>query len=371
MRRWLALGLLSGLSVLIFPLGLNADWKSDWEQTVSAAKKEGRLNLYVGRYGQAPLLDEFKKDYPEIKIVTVNGTGDQIATRIVAEVRAGKTIADIYSGGPNSNFNFLYRGKILDSIKSAFILPEVLDESKWYGGNHVFTDKENQFIFVYVALPGSRGLSFNSNIVNAKEFKSYWDLANPKWKGKITSQRPTETGLSAHLQFYYYHPELGPEFIRRAFGAMDVTFGDRRTITDWLAVGKFAICHGCRQIEKASGQGLPVDDFETGDWKEGQPLSTGGGSLGLIKGSPNPNAARVFINWFLSRKGQTAMQKSNDLYGELPPNSRRIDIPKEMLGAENRLVEGRKYLDVARHEFTDMTPVLKLAKEIVAAREQR
>jgi len=65
------------------------------------------------------------------------------------------------------------------------------------------------------------------------------------------------------------------------------------------------------------------------------------------------------------------MQKSNDLYGELPPNSRRTDIPKDMLPAENRLVEGRKYLDVARHEFTDMAPVLKLAKEIMRAREQK
>jgi len=85
MRRWLALELLGLLLVLMSPLGLNADWKSDWEQTVAAAKKEGRLNLYVGRYGQAPLLDEFKKDHPEIKIVSVNGTGDQIATRLVAE----------------------------------------------------------------------------------------------------------------------------------------------------------------------------------------------------------------------------------------------------------------------------------------------
>lgn len=371
MSKSFAITLLVSLFLSTMKTELQADWKGDWEKVVEEAKKEGRLNLYVGRYGQPALLDEFKKDYPEIKVVSVNGTGDQIATRIVAEVRAGKTLADIYSGGPNSNFNFLYRGKVLDSIKAAFILPEVLDESKWYGGKHIFTDSENQFIFIYVALPGSRGLAYNSNLVNAKEFKSYWDLANPKWKGKITSQRPTETGLSAHLQFYYYHPELGPEFIRRAFGAMDLTFGDRRTITDWLAVGKFAICHGCRQIEKASGQGLPVDDFDTGVWKEGQPLSTGGGSLGLIKGSPNPNAARVFINWFLSRKGQTAMQKSNDLYGELPPNSRRMDIPKDMLPAENRLVEGRKYLDVARHEFTDMAPVLKLAKEIMRAREQK
>ena len=359
------------VSLIFLTTDARPDWSSDWKQTVAAAKKEGRLNLYVGRYGQSTLLDEFKKDYPEIKVVSVNGTGDQLATRIAAEARAGKTIADIYSGGPNSSYSSLYRGKLLDSIRSAFILPEVLDETKWYGGKHIFTDSEDQFIFVYVAMPGVRGLSYNSNLVNAKKFKSYWDLASPKWKGKITSQRPTETGLSVNLQFYYYHPDLGPEYIKRAFGAMGVTFGDRRAITDWLAAGKFAICQGCRQIEKASGQGLPVEDFDTGEWKEGQPISTGGGSISLIKGAPHPNAARVFINWFLSRKGQTAMQKSNDLYGELPPNSRRLDIPKEMLSPENRLVEGRKYLDVARHEFTDMTPVLNLAKEIVKAMEQK
>ena len=371
MRTRISINLLVFILMIFLTADSRADWSSDWKHTVAVASKEGLLNLYVGRYGQVALLEEFKKDFPEIKIVSVNGTGDQLATRIAAEARSGKPIADIYSGGPNSSYRLLYRGKILDSIKGTFILPEVLDESKWYGGKHIFTDREDQFIFIYIALPGIRGLSHNSNLVNPKEFKSYWDLTNPKWKGKITSQRPTETGLSVNLQFYYYHPDLGPEFIKRALGAMDVTFGDRRAITDWLAAGKFAICHGCRQIEKASSQGLPVEDFETGDWKEGQPLSTGGGSISLIKGAPHPNAARVFINWFLSRRGQTAMQKSNDLYGELPPNSRRIDIPKETLPAENRLIEGRKYLDVARHEFTDMTPVFNLAKEIIRTQERK
>src|ERR1700752_2302073 len=86
---------------------VRADWKSDWEKIVAVGKKEGLLNLYVGRYGQAALLDEFRQEFPEIKITSVNGTGDQLVTRISAEVRAGKTIADIYSGGPNSNYNVL------------------------------------------------------------------------------------------------------------------------------------------------------------------------------------------------------------------------------------------------------------------------
>jgi iron(III) transport system substrate-binding protein len=371
MKSWRIINLGAVAAIFVIAQEVNADWKSDWEKVVAAAKKEGQLNLYVGRYGQATLLDEFRKEFPEIKITSVNGTGDQLVTRIAAEARAGKVIADLYSGGPNSNYNVLYRGKLLDSVKAAFVLPEILDESKWLGGKHIFTDRENQFVFVHVALPGSRGLAFNTAQVNPKEFKSYWDLTLPKWKGKITSQRVTETGLTAHLQFYYYNPELGPEFIKRAFGAMDITFGDRRTITDWLAAGKYAICHGCRQVEKAQSQGLPVDDFDTGDWKEGQQLSTGGGSIGLLKGGPNPNAAKLYINWFLSRRGQTALQRSNDLYGENPPNSRRNDIPKDMLPVESRLIDGRKYLDVSHPEFNDMKPVRQLANEIMRAREQK
>lgn len=140
MKNWTAINF-TLLFVVILTAPLRADWKSDWDKLVEGAKKEGRLNLYVGRYGQAQLLDEFTKEYPEIKIVTVNGTGNQLATRILAEARAGKVLADLYSGGPNSNL-ILYRGKVLEAIKPAFILPEVLDKSKWYEGRHAFTDPE-------------------------------------------------------------------------------------------------------------------------------------------------------------------------------------------------------------------------------------
>jgi iron(III) transport system substrate-binding protein len=319
-----------------------ADWKSEWDRVVGAAKREGQLNLYVNRYGQAPLLEEFRKDHPEIRIVTVTGGGSQLVSRVMAEARAGNVVADLFSGGSGTALT-LHRGKALEPLKPAFILPEVLDESKWYGGRHAFTDPERQFVFVYIVLPGLRGLGYNRNLVDPEEFRSYRDLLNPKWKGRIVAQRPAlGGGITAHLQFYYHHPELGPDFMRRFFGAMDMTFGDQRTIDDWLAAGKFAICLGCREIDKAKGQGLPVDHFEMGEWKEGEPLSTGGGSLGLMRGAPHPNAARVFINWFLSRRGQTVLQMSNDLLGAQPPYSRRIDIPKEMLPPETRLVPGRR-----------------------------
>jgi ABC-type Fe3+ transport system substrate-binding protein len=346
------------------------DWKFEWDKTVAAAKKESRLNLYIGRYGQAEILAEFSKEFPEIKLVSVNGTGNQLALRILAEARSGKPIADIYSGGDNSSYNLLYRGKTLDPVPPALILQEVVDESKWYGGKHVYTDADGKYIFVYIANPGGGSISYNTQLVNPKELKSYWDLVNPKWKGKIGSQPLSETGLGATLQFFYFHPQIGPEWIRRVY-SMDVVFGDRRLLVDWLGKGKTALCIGCRGLERAKTQGLPVAEFEDGSWKEGQGLTTGGGSISVVKGAPHPNTATVFLNWFLSRRGQVALQSSNDLYGEFAPNSRRIDIPKDMLVPDNRLVEGRSYIDISRSEYTDVTPILKLTKEIVKGLEQK
>ena len=346
-------------------------WQVIWEKTVAAAKKEGKLNFYVGRYGTEPLLNEFRKEFPEIQLITVNGTGNSLGTRIIAEIRAGKFVADLFSGGANTNYEVLYQGKALDSIKSALILPEVLDESQWYEGRHRYTDPEQRHIFVYIANPSSSGFYYNTNLVSSKEFKSYWDLVAPKWKGKYVSQEPTGTGLGGGLQFMYYHPELGPEFIKRLFGDIQPTLGrDRRQITDWLAQGKFALCVGCRDANRAKSQGLPVDELDNVNWKEGLELTTGGGSMSLIKGGPNANAAKVFINWFLTRRGQIAMQKYNDLYGEDAPNSRRMDIPKDMLVPTNRMIPGKKYFDVSDPKYADMTPIFQLSKELMKAREQ-
>ena len=361
---------------LLIPIGFghSADvktaWEVTWENIVAAAKKEGRLNFYVGRYGSEPLLNEFRKEFPEIKIFSTNGTGNSLGTRIVAEARAGNVLADLYSGGSVTNFEFLYKGKVLDSIRSALILPENLDESKWYGGKHCYNDPEQQHVFIYLANPTSTSIYFNTDLVNPKDFKSYWDLINPKWKGKYVSQEPTSTGIGPSLQFFFYHPELGPEFLRKLFFDMQPVYGrDRRQITDWLAQGKFALCMGCRDSDRARKQGLPVNDMDMVDWKEGLPISPGGGSISLIKGAPHPNAAKVFVNWFLSRRGQMALQKYDDLYGQEPPNSRRIDIPKDMLPPSSRLVEGRRYLDFSEPKYSDMTPIYQLAKEFMKGRE--
>ena len=356
---WLAL---AGQSVA------QSNWQKEWEQTLAAAKKEGQINVYIYRY--EGLLQDFKREYPGINVVSVTGRGTELTNRIMAERRAGKFIADVYSGGTNSLFNVLYKGKALDPIKPLLLLPEVTDLSKWYGNEHRYADPEGKYIFAFIGSPSNAQLAYHTKMVDPKEFKSYADLLNGKWKGKIVSLDPRDAGLGATMQFYYYSPEIGPEFMKKFFGGMEITYSKNfRQMTDWLAQGKFAICMGCKDSMRAKNQGLPVDDLDTNRWKEGSSFSAGGGSFGYMNQAPHPNAAKVFINWFLSRKGQMALQKLGDV--DDPANSRRIDIPKDDIPPDNRLQPGVKYFDVVKPEYGDMKPIFDLAKEIMSANEAK
>ena len=172
------------------------------------------------------------------------------------------------------------------------------------------------------------------------------------------------------MRFFYLHPAIGPTFIKKLFGEMDVTlFRDFRQSIDWLASGKASLCFFCADTDKAKLQGLPVEEFA--NLKEGAPLVTQYGTLALLNRAPHANAAKVFINWFLSRRGQIALQKYNDLYGEDAPNSRRTDIPKDMLVPQNRLAPGTRYFDVSDPKYADMTPMFNLVKEVMKGREVR
>ena len=128
-----------------------SDWQKEWEKTLASARKEGQVNIYIYRY--EGLLQDFKRDYPGINVVSVTGRGNEMTNRIIAERRAGKFIADVYSGGTNSLYNTLYKGKALDPLKPALMLPEVTDPSKWYGNEQRYADPEEQIHFCFHRQP--------------------------------------------------------------------------------------------------------------------------------------------------------------------------------------------------------------------------
>src|SRR5215831_19507928 len=145
--------------------------------------------------------------------------GNQLGQRLLAERRAEKYLPDVVSSGANPNYQQFYQAKALDPLKPALILPEVIDQTKWYLKKHQYSDPENQYVFNYVGSATYGAVNYNTKIVDAKEFKSYWDLLNSKWKGKIEVRDIREAGPGAgNTRFFYYHPELGPPFVKRLFG---------------------------------------------------------------------------------------------------------------------------------------------------------
>jgi len=351
-----------------------AGWQAEWERTVQAAKKEGGLSLYLlqGEGELSALAQLFQQKYPEINVVTTTGRGNTLAPRIMAERRAGKYLVDAYISGATTAYEVLYRAKILDSVRASLILPEVLDESKWWLGKHHYLDPENRYIFVYLGNLGEY-VSYHTKSVEAGDIRSYWDFLQPKWRGKILSRDPKISGSQRiGLRMFYYTPELGGEFIRRLYTEMDVTLTQEiRQATDWLANGKFAICFFCSDILRAKAQGLAVDQFGTAQWKESRAISAGNmGSIALPSQPPHPNAARVFVNWLLSPEGQTGLQR----LGNTATNSEeslRTDISKDMVRREVRRVEGVKYFLVDRPEYIDMTPIYDIVEKALAQAKKR
>jgi len=340
-------------------------WQQEWEKTVEAAKKEGQVTVYIAGYDA--VLPEFEKAYPEIKLVAVAARGSQLAQRLATERRAEKYLVDVLSAGGGSMTRIVYGGKMLDPIKPALILPEVTDPTLWYQQKHHYADKGEEYMFNYVGSATYGSVSYNTDLVDPKGFKSYWDLLDPKWKGKIIARDIRTPGPgSGNARFFFYHPELGAPFIRKLFGEMNVTlFRDYRQGPDWLAVGKYAICFSC-DVDVLQNQGLPVRSFGAGVFKEGGATLQQFGSLALLNQAPHPNAAKVFINWLLSRQGQIALQKRL-ANGESPADSMRIDIPKDDVPLLVRRREGVNYLDATKPEWSSTRPVLKVMNEALKA----
>ncbi|HEX2229396.1 MAG TPA: extracellular solute-binding protein, partial [Candidatus Binatia bacterium] len=340
------------------------NWKEEWQRVIEGAKKEGQLSLYGGLEITHPdIIAAFTKEFPFIKITSASGRAADMVTRIVAERRADKYLADVTASGPNGP-RTLYLGKMLDPIGPALILPEVNDRSKWYGGQHWYADPENKYIFMFEGTIVSTGISYNTKLVRADEIKSYWDMLDPKWKGKLLGQDPRGAALLTPVLILYHRPGIGPEFVRRLYTETDITlFRDRRQGTNWLATGKFPLCHLCREIDKAVQQGLPVDEIPPEKLKEGGTIGGGGSSvIALVNRAPHPNAAKVFINWYLSGEGQSVWQKVMNVKEVEASDSMRIDIPKDDVLPDGRRAAAREYQVIG---FLDPEPVQKLLNEIL------
>ncbi len=338
---------------LVFALYSSSESASpgeQWEKLVAAANKEGKVVIY-GR-GAAEYVkvyrDHFQKAFPGIKVNYVGGRSD-LAHRLTAERRAGKYFPDLFLMSGGRLVRGLRAQGAFQSLRSALVLPEVKDTSKWFEGKHWFADKEEKYLLMF-AMATSTNIAVNTDLVDPKKLTSYHDLLDPKWRGKIVSRDIRGSGPgSGNVKYLYVNKQLGPSFLKKLYGEMDITFSrNMRQMIDWLARGRYAILvfPTLRDIDRAREQGLPVEIVNPKQMKEGYGVTSGGRQALMMNPAPHPNAAKVFMNWLLSREGQTAVEKvigypSLRIDTPTKKDLREFTVPKQ--GADYMVVSLEKY----------------------------
>ena len=369
LRFWVVLfSLLGGVELCAgAQSGGGSGWEAEWERTVKAAEQEAEVNYYT--VGEVGFVSEFEKKFPRIKIKVMQGRGNDLLVRIMAERRAGKYLADVARIGNTSPYA-LYQAKALQPIAAAFILPEVKDESKWWSGKHQYIDSESKYIFVPVGSVSVNMVANHTELVAPAELNSFWDLLQEKWRAKIVVMDPRSGGYGrSGARAVYYHPQLGGEFLRRLFTEQVVMVSrDYRQAIDWVAQKRFTIMlfGNGDDVLQAKAQGLPVNVFDTGGWKEGGMLEPGAFTVAWADKSPHPNASKVFINWLLSRDGQLAVQRDGGVNDSL-----RLDIPKYEVRPMARRKEGAKYMVTWKAEWMDTEPMQKVVDQALAKSGKR
>jgi len=331
----------------LFAAQAPVNWKSAWDATQRAAEKEGRLVIYgpPGADQQKLYTEVFQQSFPRIKVNYTPGRMSEVISRIMAEQRAGMRQADLVLGGTDSLLGTLKEKGFLQPIRPALVLPEILDTAAWFKGKLWFADKEDKFVSMWRAVPYTAAC-VNTNLVKPNELKSYWDLLQPKWKGKIVSQDLRIGSARNQMYTVYSRKDLGPEYLKRLYGETDVTLSrNLPQIADWVSSGKFAIAIGGVDCDDLTAKGLPVVPIHF----EGiAAVGAGTDPASWLASSPNIHAAKIFLNWILSRDGQIQFQKLTR------ENSLRVDIPKEGIVNPFYILDPkREYLFTGLEEYKD------------------
>ncbi len=324
-----------------------------WQQLVQAAQREGTVSLYGppgGNYRNA-LIGPFEQAYPGIKVDAYFGDDQSLVSRITTERAAHKYLADVLVDGTTSPITALKQSGAVAPIRPVLMLPEVLDESAWLQQKLWFPDAAEPYVDLQFEGLVSAPIAYNSKLVDPKQFTSQWDILDPKWKGKIvaTDIRRPGTG-AAQARYIYKSSDLGPTFLTRLYGETNLKLSsDQRQMIDWLAQGQYAVSIfvSGTEIVKAKATGLPVDVVPAEQLKEKPPVTSGWGSVAILDSPPHPNAAKLYINWLLSKQGQLAWQR------ETGEPSLRMDIPKD--GIDFSPKAGVEYVNAQTEEYGRIT----------------
>ena len=278
-------------------------------QDLTGARREGEVMLYTSLVPEdlTPLGAAFEKKYG-VKLKTWRANSEKVLQRAVTEMRAGRSDADVVeTNGPQ--MESLYREKGLQPLRSAHLkdlMPQALRPHGHWVGTRI-----NMFV-----------QSYNTRLVKKEELpKSYSDLTNPRWKGRLGIEAEDEDWFAMVLK------EMGEEAGLRTFREIARVngFSVRRghtLLAGLVASGEIplAITTYSHGAEKMKQRGAPVE------WFAITPAIGRANGIGIARSAPHPHAAALFVDFLLSPEGQAILQKG----GYVPANLRVADRAQKL-----------------------------------------
>ena len=281
---------------------------------LEAARKEGKVVWYTSLVlpSAERVAKLFETAYPDVK-VEVHRTGSQrILQRVMQELQANIKNVDVVHTSDAGHYVLLKEKKLLAKYTPAGV-------DSFPAG---FKDKDGYYYGLRATV---NAITYNTKVVSATEAPKTWkDLLDPKWKGKMVTAHPGYSGVIAthvlalvHLHGWDYFKQLAQNQLMLVQSANDpstvVSSGERVV----------AVNGGDYSAYQLKKKGNPIEIVYP---KEGVPLVVS--PTAITSFAPHPNAARLFTDFTFTREVQQVMADSEGLYTGHPEVTYPPDKPK-------------------------------------------
>lgn len=256
------------------------------KELIAAAEKEGGLTFYTANFAETEqeVIKAFNKRFPNIKVAMVRAPGGQLITRIKTEAAAGKLAADVIDHSD--------RGLMLQlaDLFQDYAPPNAAD----YRADALVSPK------LWPSVTLGWAIAYNTQLVKNAP-KTWMDLLKPEYKDKQIGQVVGPSGGTTWTRIMFERQVLGEEYWKKQAALNIALYPSGAPTSDALVRGEVSIAPLLYNIIYTKiVDGAPA---ETVFAPEGVPIIPY--ADGIPKTSKSPNAAKLFLNWRLSREGQS------------------------------------------------------------------
>jgi len=328
----------------------SSSFEQEWSKLTAAAKQEGVLAIASGGAPSRqyrPVVDAFSKKFG-VKVEVSTGNATDTVNRVLAERKAGRYTVDVALISSRENNQRLVPSESLVPFTPLLFHPEVVEPSGWHQGRHWYADKASRYVFIYhVTKEDQYELWYNTDKIKEAEIatiKKQTDFFDPRWNGKIAGQGMGDPSGIRQMIDSYFEPDRGPDWVKTYLLNAGITFSDdRRILETWVVGGRLplqAVATGSEDLIALAKKGLPIKQMFLP--KQLGMIRAGGSGccISVFANAPHPSAAKLFVNWFLSKEGQTL---THAMIPNIDRSSLRNDIPFGEVVPDQRRAPGKQY----------------------------